>query len=379
MKYHKKNNLIALLTTLFLLLTFTLNSYSDSRYILVHPNGKKNAIHFRSFSGKKYISFIHIRDLLFRSHKISLETNEISSNHERFRATSGSFYLLYEKSNQIRIAQMTSPAITVKNMLYLPMISFFRSLPTLDLYYVSIEGNRIILRNEKHVAKKRDTKAGRTYEGTFQSDMPVTGDEYFEGINDRDFLDDEFDEHIKPNDFNDISDTENKIIEEKEFEADDPDADFITEEDTYTELEEIEDESDFFEEDKKEDFDKEPIEDDSFFDVADIDSEQDFKIRSLPKAKEKEPSFTQPALKFSFLYSANYIKEGFENISTTHSKSIRRDIKDKREPDIEKKEVNTKTKAIEAETKKTDNNRKSVFPPNVYVLPKNLIRRELNK
>lgn len=384
MKYHKKNNLIAVLTTILLLLTFTLDSYSASRYILVHPNGKKNAIHFRSFSGKKYISLLHIRDLLFRKHKISLKYNEITHKHERFRATAGSFYLLYEKNGKVKIAQMTSPAITVKNMLYLPMISFFRSLPTLDLYYVSIEGNNIILKNEKHRGTSKDITAGRTYEGTFHDDIPVTGDDPFESTDDHNFGQDDFDtfdDITTSDDFEEISTSERDDFEEGDFEANDIDTGSLTKKETDPDFEVIEsDDAGFDEFDEEENFDIEPFEDESYLDAAEIGGEREFRVRSLPGTKEKETSFAQPALKFSFLYSANYIKEGFDNISTTHSKAIRRNNKDRKiQIEPEKEEKTTGTKAKKIEKKEPANKRKTIFPPNVYVLPKNLIRRELNK
>lgn len=294
------------------IILFPKDSFTADKYSLVYPSGKTTIIYSKNFNNKDYISLSKIKNLLFRRHTFSSGRNEISGKSFRFKASQGSFYLLYEQAKDTRIAQMTAPAISVANVLYLPLRSFFKSLPTLGLYYTEIRGSKIILKKDKTI----ESIASNIYEGTFDD---------FQIDESNDGFDDDF-----------------QIIEDIRYN--------------------IEAEDDF---------------DNHLIDESNHGFDNDFQII---EDNNRDYSFVEPSLKFSFLHSANYLRSGFKSISMINLKVKNKTVSKVRENRSCKNSNTHIEKFLEDKVTPKEirfTKRKPAPPPNIYVLPENLIRREL--
>jgi hypothetical protein len=338
---------------------FQTDSYATGKYQLVYPNGKATKIYSSNFNNREYISLSHIYSLLFRKYSYTAKHNEIHGKDFRLRATAGSFYILLEKNQQIKIAQMIAPAINVNKMLYLPLESFFMSLPALGLYYTEMHGYRIILRDDDKTVPKQKPISEKTYEGTF-SDFDTNDEEDFSYF-DEEKIDNDF---LKIDEYDEIDDDSDHLDESNHIDDD---------------FRDIEDQSIDIE-------DKSARRGQStqFDDLTNYEStkEYDHTDSNFEKivAPKHDITYSEPALKFSFLYSANYLREGFKNIPENKARIVKKKTSERKADKIKHEEnIPSKENDRSDEIKDHKTSSSPLFPPNVYVLPENLIRRELNK
>lgn len=85
-------------------------------------------------NGIKYISLSKL-EVIFLKNEFTLNQNEIRINSSILRVAPGSFFIFYEDSKVIKIAQMTSPAIRHNGNTYLPFETFFEALIRENIFF----------------------------------------------------------------------------------------------------------------------------------------------------------------------------------------------------------------------------------------------------
>jgi hypothetical protein len=346
-----KREFLQIITLLVISLSLLVESSLAAKYSIVFPDGRSASLKSSSFSNREYISLNQIHSLLFSRYQFTPKKSIIYNSGYRLKVSQGSFYILQEAEDGIKIAQMSSPAISVDNLIYVPLESFFLSLPTLGLYNTEIRDNKITL---KGIKAKPHSLDEQIYQGAF-SDM-----ESDDIIDDKDSY--EFENDFAPND----------EYEEKEIDNDFLAIDHFSSKNVEN-LNETTDHSEYPEE--KTNLSNKGLK--IFDDFNRIDNKRDFsktqKFERIEKVKE-DFTYSEPALKFSFIYSSNYILDGFKNIPDKKA-SFTKPIKAEEIMTMPHNNQSTPHVTIKQDTKEE----KQVFPPNVYVLPKNLIRKELGE
>jgi len=357
MKMRSKYLFIKLLVIIALFL-MQYNSYAAT-YQLVLKNGKTTTIKSNSFSNREYISFSQVHYLLFKKYSYSQMDKEIYGKDFRLKVSVGSFYVLHESDNGIKIAQMIAPVININKKIYLPLESFFYSLPTLGLYDIEIHGNRIILKDISKNPYTNKPIAKKTYVGTFDD------------MNDINFYDNNEIKSID-DDYGYFEDEEISFTED-EYQTD---QDFIHYEDNESMKDDI-----YYSEFDDIDSQNQKSQHKVFDDFNKYENEKDFsESQKFDRIEQKteDYTYTEPALKFSFLFSSNYLKDGFKSIPGTKASISNHSENQRNKKSVNN--INTNTEDEQAAQERIHTKKESpLFPPNVYVLPKHLIRRELEE
>lgn len=127
---------------------FQSKAYGASFYIVARPDGSASRLPVRNIGANDYASVKRIADAAFPKSRFS-GYGEISRDDMKLNLIPGSFFVLYQKGDDLRMSQLNLPALETNGKSYAPIISFFRSLDSLGIYSVKIVGNKILLRNPK--------------------------------------------------------------------------------------------------------------------------------------------------------------------------------------------------------------------------------------
>ncbi len=107
----------------------------------------------RDFGGKEYIDPENAANFIFPNNKFYVNKGEIISGFKRIKCTPDSYYLLYEKYENVRISKMNSPAILVGNKVYLPYPDYLISLAEVSDNDISFSRQSIFIKSSKYKSK----------------------------------------------------------------------------------------------------------------------------------------------------------------------------------------------------------------------------------
>ncbi len=111
-----------------------------NRIVINNSNIKTAAV--RLINKSPYITLPEAARII--SYKVNGST-QMQSGNTIIKIAPGSFFVVIESSEKMKIAQMLQPVIIVDNTLYIPYLSFMTSLETLGLYSVSQTKKEILL------------------------------------------------------------------------------------------------------------------------------------------------------------------------------------------------------------------------------------------
>ncbi|MBI5326167.1 MAG: N-acetylmuramoyl-L-alanine amidase [Ignavibacteriae bacterium] len=84
-----------------------------------------------------YLPVSQLSPVLFPTGRYEESKGEIKLRNGSIKITPLSFYIVFDNGESIKAGQMNTPAIIIKNQLYVPAVSFFKSLETLGLFSVN--------------------------------------------------------------------------------------------------------------------------------------------------------------------------------------------------------------------------------------------------
>lgn len=141
----------AKITILILLLLNAGNLLADGVYRLVRNGSADTHINVRTINGHDYADFRNIGAAIIPGGSYHHSKREFSSEVSRLKCTPGSFFILFEDSREIHIAQMPLPVIELNQRIYIPVSGFFNTMAGLGVFEAQINGRNIFLK--KYAAK----------------------------------------------------------------------------------------------------------------------------------------------------------------------------------------------------------------------------------
>ena len=117
-------------------------SLLSSEKLEVFHNEVMRNIPTESINGQQYINIDNLH-LIFPNGEYANKYNEIYYSEGMIRVAAGSFFVFYENDKEIKIAQMSSPAILYKGSIYVPTDTFIRSLISSKILTAEFDGKNI--------------------------------------------------------------------------------------------------------------------------------------------------------------------------------------------------------------------------------------------
>lgn len=142
--YSNVYRVIFFVLTICLINCSNLYSIADS-YKIIYPNGKQMNMPSVRVNDYDYISLRNFAKYIFADSKYIFSTGEIIDKEIRLRCLPASFFVLYQNNEEIKISQMTLPAINLREEIFVPVNTFFQSLNSLGCIKNKVEGKSIYL------------------------------------------------------------------------------------------------------------------------------------------------------------------------------------------------------------------------------------------
>lgn len=125
------------LFTYFIFLFLILNpSVSQIKFNIVNVQGIRTVHSSVVLNNISYLALSQLSPVLFPKGQYEESKGEIRLREGIIKVTPLSFYVVFDNGKSIKAGQMNTPAILINNQLYVPAISFFQSLETIDLFSV---------------------------------------------------------------------------------------------------------------------------------------------------------------------------------------------------------------------------------------------------
>lgn len=153
-----KFSMVSFYLYLFFVITINFNgniaianqSSKKSKNIKIENNGKVNNVNLVYFNDSRYIDIEKIPNNIINKSKYNAETHTITSSDFRLQFLPGSFFYTLDNVEETKVVQLYLPIIVksnsisntnskVKNKLYIPFVSFMKSLDSAGLYDVRYE------------------------------------------------------------------------------------------------------------------------------------------------------------------------------------------------------------------------------------------------
>ena len=152
MKYNNKNTLFLIIFILFgisISTTIAAETSNDISYFVnIENNGKSNRIELEYFNNSRYIDIEKIPNNIISKSKYYPQNYSITSEDIKLQFLPGSFYYTVDNIEETKVIQMYMPTISrnnaknAKSKLFVPFVSFMKSLDSAGLYDVSYENNK---------------------------------------------------------------------------------------------------------------------------------------------------------------------------------------------------------------------------------------------
>jgi N-acetylmuramoyl-L-alanine amidase len=127
-------------------------------YKIILPDGKQINLPYERVNDYDYINFKHFAKYFLSDSKYIYSTGEIIDKNIRLRCLPASFFILYQNHEDIKISQMTLPAINLKEEIFVPVNTFFQSLNSLGYIKNRIEGKVIYLESGNNIITETEVK-----------------------------------------------------------------------------------------------------------------------------------------------------------------------------------------------------------------------------
>lgn len=149
-----RNILFSLIFILFgisINFAFAAKSSSDiNYYVNIENNGKSNKLELEYFNNSRYIDIEKIPNNIINNSKYNSKNYAITSDDIKLQFLPGSFYYTYDNLEETKVIQMYMPTVAknitngknVKSKLFIPFVSFMKSLDSAGLYDVSYENGK---------------------------------------------------------------------------------------------------------------------------------------------------------------------------------------------------------------------------------------------
>ncbi len=95
-------------------------------------NGKK-PLNSEIINGVNYMSLDALAATIFPKSKFDVSSGSIKYNSTEIKCAVGSFYVLLKNNSEMKVAQMSLPAIEMNNTMTIPLESFIMALSSLEL------------------------------------------------------------------------------------------------------------------------------------------------------------------------------------------------------------------------------------------------------
>jgi hypothetical protein len=106
-------------------------------------NGISKNIEFNVYNGVQYVS---VKSLgIFFNDKSKVEVTAIKLKSEVLKFADGSFFVVFEDTNYMRVAQMSLPCIKIKDLLFIPIKTFLNSLAGIGLIKIENSNGEFII------------------------------------------------------------------------------------------------------------------------------------------------------------------------------------------------------------------------------------------
>ncbi len=129
-----------LLLYILLIFTVALASANEIPNKIVYSGVGTRTAAVRLINKSPYVTIPEIARILGYD---VVSTHEIKKGDKTLKFAPGSFFVVMESSETMKMAQMLQPVIIVGKRIYVPYLSFFSSLETLKLFEVEITQNAI--------------------------------------------------------------------------------------------------------------------------------------------------------------------------------------------------------------------------------------------
>ncbi|TAL70446.1 MAG: N-acetylmuramoyl-L-alanine amidase [Bacteroidetes bacterium] len=131
----RQNSLKILILLFFFIFPHT--TFSQIKYNIVNTQGIRTIHNSEVLNNISYLPLSQISPVLFPAGQYDESKGEIKLKNGLLKITPLSFYIVFDKGISVKAAQMNTPAIIIKSELYVPAVSFFKSLETIELFAVA--------------------------------------------------------------------------------------------------------------------------------------------------------------------------------------------------------------------------------------------------
>ncbi len=131
-----------ILAHIIFLFVFTFASANEIPNKIIYSGVGTKTAAVRLINNSAYVTIPEIARIL--GYKV-INTHEISRGNTVLKFAAGSFFVVMESPEHMKMAQMLQPAIIVEKRIYVPFTSFFTSLETLKLFEVEFEEKAIVI------------------------------------------------------------------------------------------------------------------------------------------------------------------------------------------------------------------------------------------
>ena len=152
-----KQSLILILLLTGLTLLFPLRSSALDRYIVVWQKGNKTVHYVETLNGQAYVQLEVIAPLMFPNSDYQESDGLLRWENKEIKITASSYALQFRQGQNLRNLQMKFPAYFYKNQLCVPFIPFLQALDTLNLCKVRIEEKTIYVSNVAVAGETEET------------------------------------------------------------------------------------------------------------------------------------------------------------------------------------------------------------------------------
>lgn len=121
-------------------------SHSKAVEISININGIEQHIPFQTINSTNYIEIQHLA-LILNKNAIS-ETTIIDVKKEKLKFAAGSFFVVYEKDEKLRVAQMSLPCIEKSTQIIIPWEAFLNSMQGINLLSYNIKFGKYTIKTE---------------------------------------------------------------------------------------------------------------------------------------------------------------------------------------------------------------------------------------
>lgn len=149
------------------------------RYRIHNIDGRSFSIAAKEVNGRDFAPLDKVHDVIFPGSVYDQAKNLITFEGQSLKIMPASFFIVHDKDNDLRIAQMTLPAIEQNGRVYIPVEPFINALQTLNIYDVNIDKKNISINyitkiGKLVIPKKKPTQADPLADTDTESKVTTT-------------------------------------------------------------------------------------------------------------------------------------------------------------------------------------------------------------